>query len=239
MRSVASPAAPRRALTIEEVGQLFKASPAWLVRPLQFFAATGVRRDELTELHFSDIDFAQGIATVRADIAKSGHSREIPLRPETLAMLKELRDAAPDRQPASDLRSAANFSQTHVFVTQANTPLRNNLLRAFYTACRRAKIEGGLPGGEIDLHSLRVTFTTLALEHGASPKAVQTILGHATLAMTMGVYAKATERAKKEAVAAIPLPDYTGKQNLSADSQEPKTPESRTPQKHLTQHNPR
>lgn len=193
-----SPRKQRRSLTIEEVGALFKASPDWLVRPLQFFAATGVRREELTELRFSDIDLAQGVATIRADIAKSGHSREIPLRPETLSMLKDLKDAAPYRQPARDLRSVAKLSQSHVFVTKANTPLRNNLLRAFYAACRRAKIEGGEPGGEIDLHSLRVTFTTLALEHGASPKAVQAILGHSTMAMTMGGTSKQPSVPKKK-----------------------------------------
>ncbi len=57
----------------------------------------------------------------------------------------------------------------------------------------------------MDIHSLRVTFTTLAIENGASPKAVQDILGHSTLAMTMAIYAKATERSKREAIDALPF----------------------------------
>ena len=73
------------------------------------------------------------------------------------------------------------------------TPLRNNLLARFYAVCRRAGIHDAEPGGSVDIHALRVTFTTLSLEHGAKPKAVQEILGHSTLAMTMSVYAKATD----------------------------------------------
>ena len=66
------------------------------------------------------------------------------------------------------------------------------------------------PGGSVDIHALRVTFTTLSLEHGASPKAVQAILGHSTLAMTMGVYAKATESAKRSAITALPFAQSSG-----------------------------
>ena len=66
------------------------------------------------------------------------------------------------------------------------------------------RVDGAEQGGSVDLHSLRVTFTTLALENGASPKAVQTMLGHSTLALTMGVYAKATERSKREAIGVLP-----------------------------------
>jgi hypothetical protein len=75
----------------------------------------------------------------------------------------------------------------------------------FYGCCKRAGIDDAGSGGSVDLHSLRVSFTTLALENGASPKAIQAILGHSTLGMTMNVYAKATERSKREAIAALPF----------------------------------
>ena len=88
-----------------------------------------------------------------------------------------------------------NFSKDHVFVTEANTPLRNNLLRQFYAVCKRAGIEGGHPNGTVDIHAMRVAFITLSIENGASPKAVQEIVGHSTLEMTMNVYCKATDRA--------------------------------------------
>jgi hypothetical protein len=49
----------------------------------------------------------------------------------------------------------------------------------------------------------------LSLEGGASPKAVQTILGHATLDMTMRVYAKATDRSMRDAINALPFATAT------------------------------
>ena len=85
----------------------------------------------------------------------------------------------------------------------------NNLLRKFYGTCKRAGIADGKRNGSVDLHSLRVTFTTLSLEGGASPKAVQTILGHATLDMTMRVYAKATDRSMRDAINALPFATAT------------------------------
>lgn len=42
------------------------------------------------------------------------------------------------------------------------------------------------------------------MDNGANPKAVQAILGHSTLTLTMNTYAKVTEKAKREAVAALP-----------------------------------
>ena len=78
------------------------------------------------------------------------------------------------------------------------------------TAWMRAAIEGAETHGSVDIHSLRVTFATLALENGASPKAVQAILGHSTLAMTMNVYAKATERSKRAAIGSIPFAKASG-----------------------------
>ena len=48
-----------------------------------------------------------------------------------------------------------------------------------------------------------MTFTTLALEGGSNPKAIQAILGHSTLGMTMGVYEKATNKSKKGAIKSL------------------------------------
>ena len=106
------------------------------------------------------------------------------------------------------------FSPEHVFVTNANTPWRNNLLTRFYAVCKRAGIDDAKCGGSVDIHSLRVSFTTLALENGASPKAVQAILGHSTLALTMGVYAKATDRAKRAAIGALPFAKVSAPEHL-------------------------
>lgn len=206
-----SPRKQRRALTAEEVEAILASSPAYLRPVFRLYASSGIRRGELVSLLFSDVDFEGHCITIRASEAKSGKARSIPLDDEMLAMLAELRDQAGARQAVAahsagaTAKQAATFSRDHVFVTKANTPLKNNLLTRFYAICKRAGIDGAESGGSVDIHSLRGTFTTLAIENGASPKAVQSILGHSTLALTMGTYAKATERAKRDAVSALPF----------------------------------
>ena len=205
----------RRALTTDEVEAIFAATPAHLRPVLRMFMCTAIRRGELVNLRFDDIDFERQSVTVTAASAKNHKAREIPLDDAMLAMLVELREQAKDRQPvrgtttSQTSRQAAQFSRDHVFVTKVNTPLRNNLLQRFYAICKRAGIEDAQPGGSIDLHSLRVTCATLMLQHGANPKDVQAILGHSTLALTMKVYARATERGKRSAISALPYATTT------------------------------
>ncbi|MDP6717271.1 MAG: tyrosine-type recombinase/integrase, partial [Pirellulaceae bacterium] len=202
-----APAKQRRSLDVSEVESIFDESPEYLKPVWRMFMTTGIRRGELANLTFDDIDFERGCVIVRAATAKNHKSREIPLDDAMMADLKRLRDEAAQRRPVAGKTRNGRLSHSHVFVTGANTPWRNpgNILRSFYAICRRAGVEGAEPHGSVDLHSLRVTFTTLALDYGANPKAVQAILGHSTLHLTMNVYAKATDRAKRNAVASLPF----------------------------------
>ena len=219
------PTKDRRSLSAAEVELIFANAPDWLRKPLRLFASTGIRRNELVSLRITDVDFERRCIVIRASVAKSRKAREIPLDDDTAAMLAKLCDQAKQRERIPGKTPEGRFSREHVFVTAWNTPLRNNLLRAFYAVCKRAGIEGGWQGGSVDLHSLRGTFTTLTIENGANPKAVQSILGHSTLAMTMGVYAKATERSKRDAIAALPFARVTPPDHVIAF---PKSPDSAT-----------
>ncbi len=215
-----STAKQRRPLAIAEVQALFDNSPASMLPIWRMFMVTGLRREELVGLRFSDVDFQRQTVTVQASRSKNHKAREIPLDDAVLAMLAELRDTAKHRKPVEGStakmtsQQAARFSADHVFVTQANTPWRNNLLRRFYAICKRAGIDDAHDGGAVDIHSLRVTFTTLSLENGANPRAVQAILGHSTLALTMGVYAKATERSKRDAINMLPFASTSAPEHL-------------------------
>ena len=226
------PRKKRRSLSVEEVQALSDASPDYLLPVWRFFMVTGVRSGELARLKFTDIDFERGAVTIPRT-SKNHKEREIPLDDEMLATITRLRDEAPSRLPVPGKTLPGRLSRDHVFVNGANTPWYNNLLRTFYTWCKRADIEGADSGGSVDLHSLRVTFTTLALEGGAAPKAIQEILGHSTLAMTMCVYAKATDRTKRDAISALPfakssspehvIPLQNGPKVDPSNSEEPET----------------
>lgn len=201
----------RRPLTVDEVAALFEASPEHLRPVWRMFTCTAIRKGELVGLRFSDIDFENKTVVIRAATAKNHKAREIPLDDTMLTMLVELLHRAKSRRavggptPEQTRQQAAQLSRDHVFVSRANTPLNNNLLRRFYAVCKRAGINDAGQGGAVDIHSLRVTCATLMLQNGANPKDVQAILGHSTLAMTMKVYAKATECGKRAAVNALPF----------------------------------
>jgi integrase len=195
------PTKVRRSLTAEEIAAIFKHSRPEMVPVWRLYATTGMRKMELVTLRFVDINWHDRSLAIRASKAKSKKPRRILLDDAMLAMLSELHREAANRPDGWD--------REHVFINHVGRQHKNNLLRKFYGTCKRAGIVDGKRNGSIDLHSLRVTFTTLSLEGGASPKAVQTILGHATLDMTMRVYAKATDRSMRDAINALPFATAT------------------------------
>ena len=215
-----APKKVRRSLTLAEIQSILDASPSHL-RPVWLtYMTTGLRRSELVQLLFADIDFERRALTVRASAAKNHKERDVPLDDEVLTLLAERKRQARFRKPVVGTTKKQTqqqqdaFSKTHVFVTQVNTPLRNNLLRQFYSVCKAAGIDDACENGSVDIHALRVSFITLAIEHGGNPKAIQEIVGHSSLEMTMNVYAKATDRSKRAAINTLPFatlssPDHT------------------------------
>lgn len=210
-----NPSKQRRSLEVEEVEAIFEHSPEYLKPVWRMFMVTGMRSDELARLTFDDIDFERQTVTVRSGNAKNHQEREIPLDDSMLDTLAHLRQNASyrvaDKTGPAKVREGKlkHFSKAHVFVTGSNTPWRHHLLDRFYVVCQRAGIEGAHAGGDVDIHSLRGSFITLAIDGGANPKAVQNIVGHKSERMTMGVYAKATERGKRAAVACLPFAKVT------------------------------
>ena len=217
---VDKPVKDRRPLTVEEAEAVFEHSPADILPVWWTFMTTDIRHVELVEMLFSDVDFDLREGTVRRRTAKSHKARTVPLCDEVYNYIVELRERAKDRQPdkASSAKQTAqqlaNFSRDHVFVGKANTPLKNGLLRRFYRICQRAGIEDACRNGSVDIHSLRMTYTTMAIGNGADPKSVQDILGHSTLALTMNTYAKATNSGKRHATAAIPFATMSGSEHV-------------------------
>lgn len=205
----------RRSLSPEEVTRVLENSPPRLREVFLTFLTTGFRLNELVSLTFNDIDFENHTATVQKKNSKTGKEREVPLCDEVMAIVRRKFEEAPFRVPidghTSDLtrRQHENFSKAHVFVTKANTPMRNNLLTRFYAVCKKAGIADAVRGGAVDIHGMRVSFATLALESGGTPKAVQEILGHSTLDMTMKVYNRARSESKRAAVGSLPFATVT------------------------------
>jgi integrase len=192
-----------RALTDEEVKRLLDKSPdPW--RDIWYaMLVTGLRKGELANLLFDDIDWESKELEVHRGVAKNHAARRIPIEPGLWAIIERKRvecwgrEPGRGRTPEITAQVRARFTTDHVFTTTENTPLTHgsSLYWRFLSCCKLAGIETrrAVQGREIDhvdLHSLRRTFATNLIVNGADPKSVQKLLGHKTLEMTMNIYAK-------------------------------------------------
>lgn len=194
------PVKQRRALTAEEVRRLLDASGPrrllWLT-----FLTTGLRSGELREATYDWIDWDRRTLTVPRT-SKTHTAREVPLCDEVYDGLRAAYEADPDQRRLFPGRCRCGGRS------------REGLLHALYRDAGKAGIEGAHQGGSVDVHALRVTFTTLSIDNGAKPAAVQKILGHKTLAMTMNVYNRVSDSSKRDAVAVLPFASTSRPEHL-------------------------
>lgn len=158
-----------RFLTEAEIEALLTASDDLKIyspylRPLVETALlTGMRRGELLSLKWEQI--RNGFIYLEAAMVKSGKGRQIPINDRLAEVLKEVRRG-------NQLKSEYVFCDA-----QGKRFLQ--VKRSFASACRRAGVE------DFRFHDLRHTFASRLVMRGAGLKAVQELLGHADLKMTM------------------------------------------------------
>jgi len=118
---------------------------------------TGLRRGELTQLTWADIDLAGKRLTVRAGYAKSGKARHVPLNSEAMAVLKSYRKQ--------------HSGKGELFDVVALTTSWAALMTA-------SKLEA------FRFHDLRHTFASKLVMGGVDLYVVKELLGHGSIAMT-------------------------------------------------------
>ncbi len=160
---------------------------------------TGLRLGELLALRWEDVDLVAGRLVVRQAVArgivgtpKSGKSREVPLSRDCVAALKAHRH----------LRGELVFCDL-----DGKMHPKSMCKRPIWRACKRAGLR------LIQWHVLRHTFASHLVMRGVPLKAVQELLGHATIEMTER-YAHLSPDVRRQAVAVLDLPPNHG--NLTA-----------------------
>jgi integrase len=147
-------------------------------RPLWTLAlATGLRRNELLTLRWTDMDFHSRTVTVQAENAKARKARTIPLNQAALEALFSIR----------------NNQSEKVF---GHLPG----LEGIVSTIRRIFHEAGIKkqGGGM-FHLCRHTFATRLLQAGTDIRTVQALLGHSDLKMTL-IYLHTSDSLKRQAV---------------------------------------
>lgn len=172
-------------LDFEEAGRLEKGAAGEWAAMINVGLTTGLRQGELLALRWEDVDLVMGRLLVRRAVArgvvgtpKSGKSREISLNEKVLAVLKRQRH----------LRGEL------VFCDDAGRMLRKGACKwPLWSACKRAGLR------RIGWHTLRHTFASHLVMRRAPLKAVQELLGHSTIEMTMR-YSHLSPDVRKDAV---------------------------------------
>ena len=152
----------------------------------------GLRQGELLELRWSVIALAKGAMRIRRaiydgviDVPKGGRTREVPLGDELRAAFRELpsRFAAGLVWPAEGGRNLTKG--------EAKWPLGR--------ACKQAGLR------RVGWHALRHTFASHLVMRGVPLRAIQELLGHATIDMTMR-YAHLAPDVTRDAVQLLDAP---------------------------------
>lgn len=146
-------------------------------------AYTGLRWGEVTALRVHDVNFARRRIVVSENAVEVGRDTIVGTpkshKRRSVAFPTFLRDAlaaqADGKQPG-DLLFAGRFGEHMKRATRGERTW-------FKTALARAGLE------PMTVHDLRHTAASLAVSAGANVKAVQRMLGHASAAMTLDVYA--------------------------------------------------
>ncbi len=154
-----------RWLTPEEEERLLKASPAWLQEIISFALNTGMRQDEILSLKWPQVDGTR--RTVILLHTKNKEKRTIPINQKVLAILTA--------------RFGTNDQTGYVFPApeSGNKMNARNLLRAYYSARKKAQLE------DVRFHDLRHTFATRLVQSGVDLYVVKELLGHKNITMTM------------------------------------------------------
>lgn len=168
-------------LSHQQVDALAAACPGFELF-VRLLAYTGLRWGEATALQVKRLDLMRRrVEVVRNAVdlgndvtygtPKTHQRREVPIPRSLVDALAE--------------HVAGKSPEELVFTSPRGAPLRNHNFRARVFAPAAAVI--GMPG--LTPHDLRHTAASLAVAAGANVKAVQRMLGHASAAMTLDVYA--------------------------------------------------
>ena len=114
------PAKQRRSLTAEEVESLILNSSPLLRSVWYALLTTGVRKEEIVELRFTDVDFKRRVIKILAENAKGKKRGEIPICDGLFFERTKLRDACLSRRPV--VRFQGKFLTDHIFVNSVNSP---------------------------------------------------------------------------------------------------------------------
>lgn len=158
-----------------------KQAPLWMsardTAILELFYSSGLRLSELVGLDVTSLNISE--ETVRL-IGKGSRERIVPVGTIALEAIEEY-------------RQLAKVTSGPLFINKSRDRLSAT---AIWQMLKKYLRDAGLPA-TLSPHSLRHSFATHLLDHGADLRSVQSLLGHASLTTTQIYTHVTTERLKQ------------------------------------------
>ncbi len=150
---------------------------------LELFYSTGIRLSELSGMNLDDLDLLSDQAKVRG---KGRKERIVPVGSRAVLALRRYLNLRETVRPSTAADRRAVFLSTRGR-RLAPREVQRSVHRMF----------DAVGGDDLRVHSLRHTFATHMLDAGADLRAVQELLGHASLSTTQVYTHTSVERLKK------------------------------------------
>lgn len=142
-------------------------SDTTLSRQIEILIYTGIRRGELFSLEWRDIDFDEGFINLRQETTKTNKARFVYMFFNVKQVFEHLLDES------GEVRETDK-----VFQGLIPSSLAARLSRKFRTVCE------DLGWKDLNIYSLRHTYSTRCEKYGVSAFAHKALLGHTKLSMT-------------------------------------------------------
>jgi len=164
-----------RFLEKEEIKKLYNTCPEYLKSIVALAVCTGMRRGEILNLKWPDVDFRRKIITILK--TKGQRKREVPIGVGISRLL---------------LKQRKHPDSPYVFCYEDGRHI-GSFRRAFGTTLKRAGIK------DFTFHDLRHTFASHLVMGGVDLKTVQEIMGHSSFTTTLR-YAHLAQNHKRRAM---------------------------------------
>lgn len=205
------------ALTQEEQNAMLdEVEDSWYKEMFYFLCLTGVRVGELGGLKWEDIDFNKKVISIRRSLSCTycnGEKKEILTTPKTVNSMRDIPFIGEMEEILISQREKQNKLRKElgkrwrgpkefdgiVFTTGMGSPcsryivdkeIKKVIKRMREKEAVAAVQENRVPNPVRDFHphTLRHTFATRCFENKMEPKIVQTLMGHASISITLNIY---------------------------------------------------
>jgi len=182
-------------------------------------AESGFRAGEIRALKVGDFDLDNRVVTLSGEHTKNGEAARLPLRPATIALLRDHFKGKTPQVPAFDLPS--KYSMARMLRKDMSDARKAwiEYAKATPKEYKRRQESDFLRPETKDFHCLRHSLASLLAAGGVHPKTAQELMRHSSITLTMDRYSHTYRGQTDQAIAALPDFDIpVGQKKMTVDA---------------------